>query len=123
MPKTTTTDWFPIINKCRTSGLSDHQWCKENDISYSTFYYHVRRLKKEACELPTSARKCTVPMEQEVVQLNFETIDESAYEMETSESFATPAITLRINNVHLHISNSANATVISNTIQALQQLC
>ena len=123
MPKITTVDWFPIINECRTSGLSDRQWCMENNVAYSTFYYHVRRLQKEACELPASARKCTVPMQQEVVQLDFDVMENSSYELEPQESFVTPAITLQMNNVQICISNSANATVIANTIQALQHLC
>lgn len=122
MSRTTTVDWFPIINECRTSGLSDHQWCKENDVSYSTFYYHVRRLQKEACELPASIKKCIVPMEQEVVQLNFAEIEKPIYEVGT-HAVPDAAISLQINNVTLHISNTANADVIVNTIQALQRLC
>lgn len=122
MSRTTTVDWFPIINECRTSGLSDHQWCKENGVSYSTFYYHVRRLQKEACELPASTRKCIVPMEQEVVQLNFTEIEKPVYEPGTN-IVSDAAISLQINNVTLHISNAANADVIAHTIQALQGLC
>lgn len=125
MPRITTVDWLPIINECRTSGLSDHQWCKENDVSYSTFYYHVRRLQKEACELPASARKCTIPIVQEVVQLNFNEpeVQLPHYSSEITADSEVSAISLQMNNVILHISNSANAAVIANTIQALQSLC
>lgn len=122
MSKRTTVDWFALINECRTSGLSDHQWCKENDVCYSTFYYHVKQLQKEACELPTSIRKCIVPMEQEVVPLNFSEIEEPIYTTGT-HTISDVAISLQLNNVTLHISNAANADVISNTIQALQRLC
>ncbi len=31
---------------------SDHIWCKENRIAVSTFYYHVRKLRENACEVP-----------------------------------------------------------------------
>ena len=121
MPRTTTTDWFSIINKCRTSGLTDHQWCKENDVCYSTFYYHVKQLQKEACELPTSIKKCVIPMKQEVVPINFSEIEEPIYAAGV-HTISEVAITLQLNNVTLHISNTANADVISNTIQALQRL-
>ncbi len=115
-------DWFSVINECRNSGLSDRQWCHENDIAYSTFYYHMRRLKREACELPESTRTCTIPVKQEVVQLTFDNPLDT-YEPKQIESAPSCAIMLQVNNVTLHISNHASATVISNTISALQGLC
>ena len=44
--------WLSLIIQCRPSGLTDRQWCIENGISVSTFYYHVRALRKKACEVP-----------------------------------------------------------------------
>lgn len=38
--------------KCRTSGKTDNQWLKENNIKAPTFYYYVKQLRKKACELP-----------------------------------------------------------------------
>ncbi len=32
-----------LINKCRQSGMPDANWCRENDISVSTFYNWVSR--------------------------------------------------------------------------------
>ena len=60
---TTTNDehWLELITKCRSSELTDRQWCIENGILVSTFYYHVRTLRKTVCEVPesvdTAARK------------------------------------------------------------------
>ena len=34
--------WLNLITQCRSSGLTDRQWCIENGIPVSTFYYHVR---------------------------------------------------------------------------------
>ena len=33
---------------------SDRQWLSENNISSPTFYYHVKQLRKKACEIPES---------------------------------------------------------------------
>ena len=30
--------WLELITQCRSSGLTDRQWCIENGISASTFY-------------------------------------------------------------------------------------
>ena len=29
-----------LINECRQSGMTDADWCRENDIAVSTFYKH-----------------------------------------------------------------------------------
>ena len=38
---------FRLIMECRTSGLTDHEWCLQNDIKPGTFYNWVRRLRKK----------------------------------------------------------------------------
>ena len=44
---------YELVMQCRKSGLSDRQWCLDNDIVPSTFYYWVRRLRQHACyDLP-----------------------------------------------------------------------
>ncbi|MCU6801110.1 IS66 family insertion sequence element accessory protein TnpA [Alitiscatomonas aceti] len=40
--------WLELITQCRSSGLTGHQWCIENGIPVSTFYYHVLALRKKA---------------------------------------------------------------------------
>ena len=42
--------WYDLILQCRTSGLSDRQWLEENNVSSPTFYYHLKQLRKKACE-------------------------------------------------------------------------
>ena len=33
-----------IINECRQSGMTDADWCRENDIAVSTFYNCKRQI-------------------------------------------------------------------------------
>lgn len=59
------------IIECRTSGLTDYQWCKEHGIHPGTFYNWVSKLKKAGCQdipdpLPPLARP---PKKQEIVRL------------------------------------------------------
>ena len=47
---------FRLIMECRASGLTDHEWCLQNDIKPGTFYNWVKRLRKRGCpEIPDSA--------------------------------------------------------------------
>ena len=49
--------WSERVQQCRTSGLTDHIWCKENGIAFSTFYYHVRKLGENACKVSAPKRR------------------------------------------------------------------
>lgn len=44
-----------LINECRTSGMTDIDWCREHGIAVSTFYYWVKQLRKEAAQIPAPA--------------------------------------------------------------------
>lgn len=47
---------YQLILECRSSGLSDYQWCMEHDIKPGTFYNWVKRLRKKAYyEIPPSS--------------------------------------------------------------------
>ena len=59
--------WLGVITQCRFSGLTDRQWCIENGIPVSTFYYHVRALRKKACAVPEAVDASV--QKQEVVQV------------------------------------------------------
>ena len=39
-----------LINECRQSGMTDADWCRENDIAVSTFYNWVSRCRKAAAD-------------------------------------------------------------------------
>lgn len=110
--------WLDLINQCRTSGLTDRLWCLENDISLSTFYYHVQRLRKKACEIPFAHKQEQQPR-QEVVPINF--TDEKPI-ME-SNPVEHPAVRISLHGMRIEILNHAEQSVITNTLLALQKLC
>ena len=43
-------EWTEKIRKCSESGLTVSEWCRENGINLKTYYYHLRKLRKEICE-------------------------------------------------------------------------
>ncbi len=53
--------WLDMISECRSSGLSDKDWCMEHQIGISTFYYHVKRLRNKACSIPPAAVGAVIP--------------------------------------------------------------
>ena len=48
---------YRLITECRTSGLTDYQWCLKHDIKLGTFYGWVNRLRKAgAYNIPNAAK-------------------------------------------------------------------
>lgn len=71
---------YQMITECRSSGLTDYQWCKEHGIHPGTFYNWVSRLRKKACyDIPDSvSRDKLIPSAtQEVVRLDLSPKTES----------------------------------------------
>lgn len=108
--------WLDQIQQCRESGLTDRQWCIHNNISPSTFYYHVKTLREKACQLPEPI--CKEPQNQEVVPLNF-----TKEPVHMDYSIHVPAVRMSIHGIDIEILNQADEVTIANTILALRQLC
>ena len=43
-------EWAARIQQCRESGLTVSEWCRQNSINPKTYYYHLRKIRKEICE-------------------------------------------------------------------------
>lgn len=108
--------WMSRIMACRQSGLPDARWCSENGIAPSSLYYWIKKLRMEAPEIP--APNHSLPCKQDVVPLRI------VNDMQTPQT-AVPstAIIIKLEGISLEIQNGADETTISNTINALRQLC
>ena len=62
---------YRLIMECRSSGLTDYQWCLEHNIKPGTFYNWVKRLRKKGCSGIPPASKDRTPVKQEIVKINF----------------------------------------------------
>lgn len=114
--------WIDTIRQCRSSGLSDRNWCEQNNVPLSTFYYHVRRLRDKACAFPARTVLGAEP-KQEVVPLEIGTDPaEGTSGCQVSDAFF-PALCLTVRGIRIDISNHADKEIIRNTLDALSQLC
>ena len=86
-----------LITECRQSGLTDYQWCEQNDIHPSNFYNWVSKLRKHGYTFPESAAKSNAVLNvQEVVKVNLIQSQEPDLKMEQNvslpDSYDTPAV-------------------------------
>lgn len=109
--------WRERILECRTSGLTDRQYCIDNNLIHSTFYYWVKKLKLASVEKKLDTKVIPILVHQEVVPLvSFEDLSFQSPEKST-------AVILRFKSITLEIQNGASESAITNTIKALKQLC
>lgn len=119
-------EWVDLIQECRTSGLSDKEWCFQHGIPVSTFYNRVTTLRKKACSIPAASRS-VVSSSQQVVPVTIiedgSTFPEDEIRGASISGNSHPAIIININGCRMEINNHADKSIIMNTLLALQQLC
>ncbi|MDD2497390.1 MAG: transposase [Desulfitobacteriaceae bacterium] len=106
--------WTEIIRECRSSGQTISAWCAEHNINPKTYYYWLRRVRADACEaLPSlsDGKNPIVPVNIPVPTVNTDHVNQ-----ESSD------IVVRFGAATLEIRNNASATLIENTLRALQNV-
>ena len=105
-PRVPVEEQYRLIMECRKSGLSDHQWCLNNDINPGTFYNWVKRLRKNGCgDIP------------EKIEMNSISVP-----TDMNKNTDTAAMELMIGNMNLRISNETDPLLLAKTIQILAEL-
>ena len=66
-PRVPVEEQYRLIMECRKRGLSDYQWCLNNDINPGIFYNWVKCLRKNGCGSPAKNQLSTY--EQSLMQL------------------------------------------------------
>ena len=107
--------------ECRKSGLSDHQWCLNNDINPGTFYNWVKCLRKNGCgDIPKKNQLSTYEQShQEVVKIEMNSISVST---DMNKNTDTAVMELMIGKMNLRISNETDPLLLAKTIQILAEL-
>ena len=129
--KRTADEQYRLIMECRSSGLSDFQWCNEHGIKPGTFYNWVKRLRKKACyEIPpATGRGGYKPSgQQDVVKL--EIVDQPVLHEETPQllnslpghadtNFMETTAEIRLGHSLIRISNDIDAALLAQIIRSV----
>lgn len=126
-PRRPDQEWLDLIQECRSSGMTDKAWCEMNHIQPSKFYYHIRRLRKKACDIPANSKSASLE-HHEIVKLQFDdpavpVHDQSVQNPSNPSPDSSPAIRLNFRGCCIEVLNSAANGTIVNTLAALQSLC
>ena len=81
---------FELVMECRSSGLSDYQWCQEKGIHPGTFYNWIARFRKKGypnIPEPTGRTSKHKAVKQEVVRYNCLSIRQIYFRHRTYRNF------------------------------------
>lgn len=92
-------EWAQIHRRCKESGLSNREFCRQNGIAEKTFYYWLRKLRESAIE-----------QQPQLVALDDE------------EYIADDMIHIRFGAAILELPAKTDAAAIASLLQALQRL-
>lgn len=115
-------EWMELIKICRGSGMTDKQWCSENQISLSTFHKQVCYLRRQSYPIPESqAKKRLQACEtQEIVPLDI--IGRDIRPAQTQDS-NTPAVQILAGRLQICFENHASPSLVRNVIRTLEGTC
>jgi hypothetical protein len=117
--------------ECRSSGLSDYQWCTEHDINPGTFYNWVKRLRKKACyDIPSATGRGDYKpaLKQDVVKLEVISDHQSSAIPSAGSSIlpveeTRPAIEIMFGTVSIKISNDVDPKLLSQVLKTVTGIC
>lgn len=118
---------FRLIMECRASGLTDHEWCLQNDIKPGTFYNWVKRLRQKRCTEIPDALSSHSPHRQEIVKIEFPTPGTtgtmiSSAQDEINQPVQNGVMELSIAGTVLRIPNGTDPTLLRQTMHILKEL-
>ena len=118
-----------LINECRQSGMTDADWCRENDIAVSTFYNWVSRCRKTAADQIPAANygHLEVPRpKQDVVPIDIVPDhipkQHTASQMQNSCLDNSHSIEVAMKDIIIRISNDADPALLTRTFRLLEEL-
>ena len=119
--KRSESEWDEIIRACKSSGLSDHQWCLEHGVSVSTFY---RRLKKFRNMQPESTFPDTVkPVKAEHHAIVPLTILEECQDHPEAGMPGAPSASIRIQGISIDLYPGAGSDMVRELLRMAAELC
>ena len=119
-------DQIRLIMECRQSGLSDYQWCKQNDIHPGNFYNWVSKLRKRGYSFPDSEAKSNAVLNiQEVVEIDLIQPQDSSLKVDHNVSLveqtdsSTVVAELLVGGVTLRLFDGADERLVQSTLRCL----
>jgi hypothetical protein len=113
--------------ECRSSGLTDKEWCEGKGIPQSTFYAWLKQVKQVDAEILSAHKKSTFKnTAPEIIRVdlpnnlqNFNLDDTILEKSKTSDQSYAP-ILVEIEGIKIHVSNNADPFLLAQTLKMIR---
>ena len=109
--------WIERILECRASNQKVSDWCTAHDVSIKSYYYWLRKIKREAFDAIPTESKPKVPTVTSQPSM-FAEVPHT-----TANFSSSTAVIIRLGNTTLEIQNGADQVTIENTLRTIRHLC
>jgi putative transposase len=113
------TNWLNIITQCqeRPAGISAKQWLSDNGIHEKTYYYWLRKFRKEAyAQMQVSAITQTSDVSFAEISMPDEMSPVKPV-LTTDTETSRPAAVIKCNGITIEISNDISASLLTNLLR------
>ena len=110
-------NWINIIQQCQTrpTGTTAKQWLAENGISEKSYYYWLRKIRREVCE-QEGLLEATSPSEVSFVEIPVKTALDTA-PVPTVAAAMTPVAVIRSGRLTLELGNDVSDSLLCRLLQ------
>ncbi len=113
-------NWLNIVNQCqnRPSGMSAKKWLAENDIKEKSYYYWLRKFRKEAynqMQLPTVASKSEVAFAEVTMPIPATDLDSTIDRIPERP----PAAVIKYNGLTIELSNDISDVLLDRLLEEI----
>lgn len=110
-------NWINIIRQCqdRPAGTTAKQWLAENDISEKSYYYWLRKIRREVCE-QEGLQEVTNPSALSFVEIPVKTALDTT-PVPTVPAAMTPVAVIRSGRLTLELSNDISESLLCRLLQ------
>ena len=113
-------NWINIIRQCqdRPAGTTAKQWLAENDISEKSYYYWLRKIRREVCE-QEELQEVTNPSALYFVEIPVKTALDTTPVPTVPAAMAamTPVAVIRSGRLTLELSNDISESLLCRLLQ------
>ena len=110
-------NWLNIINQCqeRPANVTVHQWLKDNDIKEKSYYYWLRKIRREVCE-QEELQEVTNPSDLSFVEIPVKTALDTT-PVPAVPAAMTPVAVIRSGRLTLELSNDISESLLCRLLQ------
>lgn len=114
-------EWDEIIRQCKSSGMSDHQWCLDHGVSISTFYRRLRKFRNIQSSNDVPIHPVRVQEEPHAVVPLM--IVEDNQERQIPDLSCGPTASIRFHGITIDLYQGTGTDVIQHILQMAVELC